>query len=258
MSSRDLAQSSCRQDFHDTAFPHKVKQNIRQNTFSPKKFSPPARCAPPPHYPHLPHEIKIPPGVRGAYGQRSEGATPPIFRQAPLFPADELLPVARPDPYPNPPPPPRQAQNHISQKKSPLSTHDPRPPQGWLSKSEAQALIAVSAPNAPQNYKFRNIRSGRARQHIRTMVRGHRLYISEADLLREIEQHPFITSAAPASASTAPAKPNPPETGPPAGKKPGNPSHHKNNPPPPPAKPPPTSAPSKPPPSGPASHAPAS
>ncbi len=40
----------------------------------------------------------------------------------------------------------------------------PAPPQGWLSKSEAQALIAVSAPNAPQNYKFRNIRSGRARQ----------------------------------------------------------------------------------------------
>lgn len=25
MSSRDLAQSSCRQDLHDTAFPHKVK-----------------------------------------------------------------------------------------------------------------------------------------------------------------------------------------------------------------------------------------
>ena len=71
------------------------------------------------------------------------------------------------------------------------------PPQGWLSKSEAQALIAASAPNAPQHYKFRNIRSGRARPHLRTMVRGHRLYIHKADLLREIEQHPFITSAAP-------------------------------------------------------------
>ena len=73
----------------------------------------------------------------------------------------------------------------------------PAPPQGWLSKSEAQALIAASAPNAPQHYKFRNIRSGRARPHLRTMVRGNRLYIHKADLLREIEQHPFITSAAP-------------------------------------------------------------
>ena len=134
----------------------------------------------------------------------------------------------------------------------------PAHPQGWLSKSEAQALIAVSAPNAPQNYKFRNIRSGRARRHIRTMVRGHRLYIHKADLLREIEQHPFITSAAPASDSSAPAKPKPPETGAPAGNKLGNPSHHKNKPPPPPAKTPPTSALSKSSPSGPASHAPAS
>ncbi len=73
----------------------------------------------------------------------------------------------------------------------------PAPPQDWLSKSEAQALIAASAPNAPQHYKFRNIRSGRARPHIRTMLWGHRLYIHKADLLREIEQHPFITSAAP-------------------------------------------------------------
>ena len=69
----------------------------------------------------------------------------------------------------------------------------PAPTQGWLSKSEAQALIAASAPNAPQHYKFRNIRSGRARPHLRTMVRGHRIYIH----MREIEQHPFITSAAP-------------------------------------------------------------
>lgn len=70
-------------------------------------------------------------------------------------------------------------------------------PEGWLSKSEAQALIAASAPNAPQDYQFRNIRNGSARSHIRTMVWGHRIYVHKADLLREIEQHPFVSSSAP-------------------------------------------------------------
>ena len=46
----------------------------------------------------------------------------------------------------------------------------PAPTQDWLSKSEAQALIAASAPNAPQHYKFRNIRSGRAGPHRRLLI----------------------------------------------------------------------------------------
>lgn len=70
-------------------------------------------------------------------------------------------------------------------------------PDGWLSVKEAQTLIAASAPYAPQHYRFHNIRGGRARHHIRTMLWGRRLYIHKADLLREIDQHPFITSTAP-------------------------------------------------------------
>ncbi len=53
---------------------------------------------------------KIPPGVRGAYDQRSEGATPPIFGQNSFIEADKYLPVARPNPYPTPHRPPRQAK----------------------------------------------------------------------------------------------------------------------------------------------------
>ena len=48
--------------------------------------------------------------MRGAYDQRSEGATPPIFGQNSFIEADKYLPVARPDPYPNPSPPLRQAK----------------------------------------------------------------------------------------------------------------------------------------------------
>lgn len=78
-------------------------------------------------------------------------------------------------------------------------------PEGWLSKSEAQTLIAASAPNAPKNYKFDKIRSGRAHKHIRTMVQGRRLYIHKADLMREIKQNPFVSSYA-----CAPQRPVPP------------------------------------------------
>ena len=81
-----------------------------------------------------------------------------------------------------------------------LKIHD-----GYILKSTAQALIAASGPNAPQNYKFDKIRSGRARKHIRTMVRGQRLYVHKDDLLREIEQHPFVSSYA-----CAPQRPVPP------------------------------------------------
>lgn len=78
-------------------------------------------------------------------------------------------------------------------------------PDGYILKSTAQALIAASGPNAPKNYKFDKIRSGRARKHIRTMVQGRRLYIHKADLMREIEQHPFVSSY-----TCAPQRPVPP------------------------------------------------
>lgn len=78
-------------------------------------------------------------------------------------------------------------------------------PDGYISKKEAQAIIAASAHNAPKNYKFDKIRSGRAHKHIRTMVQGRRLYIHKADLMREIEQHPFVSSY-----TCAPQRPVPP------------------------------------------------
>lgn len=78
-------------------------------------------------------------------------------------------------------------------------------PEDWLSKSEAQALIAASGPNAPKNYKFDKIRSGRAHKQIRTMVQGRRLYIHKADLMREIEQNPFVSAY-----TCAPQRPVPP------------------------------------------------
>lgn len=69
-------------------------------------------------------------------------------------------------------------------------------PDGYILKSEAQALIAESNPYAPKKYEFKGVDKGKVRPNLRVIVMGSCLYVNKADLLREMKAAPFISTKA--------------------------------------------------------------
>ena len=69
-------------------------------------------------------------------------------------------------------------------------------PDGYISKKDAQALIAASNPYAPKNYEFKGVITGKVRPALRAMMIGRYLYVNKDDLMREIKAAPFISTKA--------------------------------------------------------------